>query len=225
MKIYALRPSRRAFTLIELLVVIAIIALLAAILFPVFARARENARRAACQSNLKQLGLGIAQYVQDYDERFMEYLNGSSYWDASLEPYLKNREIFACPSRRAGASANTRNYTMTRPAGTGADTSKWIGGNSLSRIQESAETLLLVEISARAPYNSGTEYICFAPGNDTTSGSAFYQNRAAAPTHFEGWNYLFVDGHVKWMTPEKTLGATGHLKDSPKGMWTIESGD
>src|SRR5687767_10691477 len=59
---------KTAFTLIELLVVIAIIALLAAILFPVFARARENARRAGCQSNLKQIGLGIMQYSQDYDE-------------------------------------------------------------------------------------------------------------------------------------------------------------
>src|SRR5205809_4233116 len=61
--------TRRAFTLIELLVVIAIIAILAAILFPVFSRARENARRASCQSNLKQIGLGFLQYAQDYDER------------------------------------------------------------------------------------------------------------------------------------------------------------
>src|SRR5687768_5924591 len=59
----------KGFTLIELLVVIAIIAILAAILFPVFARARENARRSSCQSNLKQIGLGFAQYTQDYDEK------------------------------------------------------------------------------------------------------------------------------------------------------------
>lgn len=64
------RIPRRGFTLIELLVVIAIIALLAAILFPVFARARENARRASCQSNLKQIGLSVVQYTQDYDETF-----------------------------------------------------------------------------------------------------------------------------------------------------------
>ena len=74
------KQHRRGFTLIELLVVIAIIAILAAILFPVFARARENARRASCQSNLKQLGLAIMQYVQDYDERPM---NGHSYDSAT----------------------------------------------------------------------------------------------------------------------------------------------
>src|SRR5688572_3103121 len=73
------QPIRRfAFTLIELLVVIAIIALLAAILFPVFARARENARRASCQSNLKQLGLGFAQYVQDFDEKMPGIYNGAT---------------------------------------------------------------------------------------------------------------------------------------------------
>ena len=68
MKLTNTHQKRAAFTLIELLVVIAIIAILAAILFPVFARARENARRSSCQSNLKQIGLGIAQYTQDYDE-------------------------------------------------------------------------------------------------------------------------------------------------------------
>src|SRR4029078_10876767 len=89
----------RAFTLIELLVVIAIIALLAAILFPVFARARENARRSSCQSNLKQLGLVFAHYLQDYDERYPQYTSGSSSlvtagaypptigWADALQPY------------------------------------------------------------------------------------------------------------------------------------------
>jgi prepilin-type N-terminal cleavage/methylation domain-containing protein/prepilin-type processing-associated H-X9-DG protein len=105
----------RGFTLIELLVVIAIIAILAAILFPVFARARENARRASCQSNLKQIGLGILQYTQDYDER----LPASGYrglpgaanpnlrynpWQGTIQPYVKSTQVFACPS-------NTKNTT------------------------------------------------------------------------------------------------------------------
>src|SRR4028118_675254 len=73
------RAAHRGFTLIELLVVIAIIAILAAILFPVFSRARENARRASCMSNLKQIGLGVMQYVQDYDERYPSSMYASRY--------------------------------------------------------------------------------------------------------------------------------------------------
>ncbi len=96
--------QRNAFTLIELLVVIAIIAILAAILFPVFGRARENARRSSCQSNLKQIGLGVLQYVQDYDERYPMYRIDSaitgqrSTWFAQAQPYLKSTQIFKCPS-------------------------------------------------------------------------------------------------------------------------------
>src|SRR3954464_7101760 len=92
---------RLGFTLIELLVVIAIIALLAAILFPVFGRARENARRSSCQSNLKQIGLGILQYVQDYDGAF-PYARVLSTpkinWGQSIMPYVKSVQLFVCPS-------------------------------------------------------------------------------------------------------------------------------
>ena len=112
---YSLQKShRRGFTLIELLVVIAIIAILAAILFPVFARARENARRASCQSNLKQLGLGWQMYTQDYDEKQVTFIqsdtsvaDGSNFrmWFSSLYPYIRSTQVYVCPS-------NTTNQTF-----------------------------------------------------------------------------------------------------------------
>jgi len=107
------RRTRHAFTLIELLVVIAIIAILAAILFPVFAQAREKARQNACLSNVRQLGMGVLQYVQDYDELYFPHVTErtapSSVPDTAdarfvwsirgkLDPYIKSQGIFRCPS-------------------------------------------------------------------------------------------------------------------------------
>jgi len=121
----SLSKRHNAFTLIELLVVIAIIAILAAILFPVFARARENARRSSCQSNLKQIGLGIIQYLQDYDERFPAAFNQGATgvqaggngtpvgWADATQPYLKSTQIFQCPSESRGPNSdpNSNGYS------------------------------------------------------------------------------------------------------------------
>ena len=114
---------KSAFTLIELLVVIAIIAILAAILFPVFARARENARRSSCQSNLKQIGLGLLQYVQDYNENMVfdrsqqdgnvrqsdQSYNGYLWMDAVF-PYVKSEQLFNCPSQSFKGTDGARPY-------------------------------------------------------------------------------------------------------------------
>src|ERR1035437_3779628 len=102
--------QRRGFTLIELLVVIAIIAILAAILFPVFARAREKARQTSCTSNLKQLGLGMMMYCQDYDDCTPIAYSGdnpgvtwwSFTWKERIYPYVKNYQLYDCPSKRMG---------------------------------------------------------------------------------------------------------------------------
>ena len=130
--------NRLGFTLIELLVVIAIIAILAAILFPVFAQAREQARKTSCLSNTKQLGLGVMMYVQDYDEMYVSnswdtpaigqaghdsplgaaYLSGTQ-WPWRIMPYLKNKQIFVCPSDPAQGRSGWRGYQAD---GTGCDT-------------------------------------------------------------------------------------------------------
>src|SRR5467141_3768400 len=99
-------PARRGFTLIELLVVIAIIAILAAILFPVFAQAREKARQTTCLSNLRQVGLGLQMYAQDYEEVLPTSVDVANFADpkaptsflSALIPYIKSKAIFVCPS-------------------------------------------------------------------------------------------------------------------------------
>src|SRR5436853_5814180 len=117
------RHTRRAFTLIELLVVIAIIAILAAILFPVFAQAREKARQASCTSNMKQIGLSLMMYTQDYDERMPtafaeiqspELPDGAWVipYDMQLLPYIKNDQVFACPSD--GTRGWVRDFTWRK---------------------------------------------------------------------------------------------------------------
>lgn len=183
-----------AFTLIELLVVIAIIAILAAILFPVFGRARENARRASCQSNLKQIALGMQQYTQDFDETFLEQDVANDYHYAHiLQPYLKSRQIFVCPS----AAGPTVDITATFPSD-GRDYS-WISesttygnytgsygmnsvlhGAALAEIQEPARTAML-----------------FDAGHVAATGAADPRIFGSA-RHFEGYNVAYADGHVKW---------------------------
>lgn len=201
-----MKMKNKAFTLIELLVVIAIIAILASILFPAFARARENARRASCMSNVRQIGLGVMQYTQDYDERlpnawvggdgnsqpggWMYYTQvGLSGTTAafnpalgSLQPYLKSVQLFVCPSDSHGAQIGN-SYAINGCA-LNAKSGGLATGKSLAAFEDTARWMLISE--------EGTIR------NTTDDGYQQFGDNSFTDRHLEGSNIGFVDGHVKW---------------------------
>ncbi len=200
---------RRGFTLIELLVVIAIIAILAAILFPVFAKAREKARTSSCQSNMKQMALAMIMYAQDYDEVFTARYNGAAWlpfplvpehpewnyyskygycnsWPSYIYPYIKNIQVYRCPS----TSYNCYGVAYGLPAN-GINEAKTgmtsiFGRPTMSSIKRPAEIMMIGEKGG----GGGPQYILSA------------QYYAGRMDHNDGSNIAFFDGHVKWLKYE-----------------------
>lgn len=194
------------FTLIEILVVIAIISILASILFPVFARARENARRASCQSNEKQQALGLMLYAQDYDERLPYYSNsGNRCWFHLVQPYVKSEQIFRCPSApryRHSSSSNKASQYCLAGLGTAGRKVIYSGfGTHLSQIKEPTRTFMILE--SAYSHAKDTEYLedgwgyleCRLDNRSIPEEGQYVHSTR----HFDGYNVAFADGHVKWI--------------------------
>ncbi len=208
---FSSRRSRYAFTLIELLVVIAIIAILAAILFPVFAQAREKARQTSCLSNEKQLSLGFLMYIQDYDETFPLYTyDYLTYWAGGrvstgapfdkakglLYPYLKNGDIQKCPSYTGGSNLGGTGYGYNQNiAGDMWDNNPpylLLHPATEAQLGHPSDTILLGDAGQLDYPNPGiNETILIGPP------SSWYGYPSIDFRHQTFANFAFVDGHVK----------------------------
>ena len=194
------RAFRNGFTLIELLVVIAIIAIIAAILFPVFARARENARRASCQSNLKQIGLGIQQYTQDYDEKYLpDQSAANKTFVTMLDPYIKSTQVFVCPSAPKTLLTTTSSGALIDGTWSLFGDQGTYGLNSLFAAKSSPTSMAEVSIPSEAPMAFDCSWY-EAPDWAPSLGSV-----QEAMRHFNGGNICYADGHAKWQASTRAI--------------------
>jgi prepilin-type N-terminal cleavage/methylation domain-containing protein/prepilin-type processing-associated H-X9-DG protein len=239
---------KKGFTLVELLVVIAIIAILAAILFPVFARARENARRASCLSNLKQMGVGIMMYTQDYDEMYPESLTTQA-WMFTVQPYVKSYNVFACPSSDQGYGGTSASYGFSEHGYSYIQAGNYgsnfllmkVEGNvnyaplpvvNLSSVVSAASTYMIMDSGGyyadpgHALYTSGFYYLPGAgslgatPSGSTSTTWARFLTDFNNGRHFGGVNIMFADGHAKWEKDEKVYSEAKKIANPATGTAT-----
>lgn len=213
---------KRAFSLVEWLVGAGVILILAAILFPIFGRTRETGYRTpsgSCQSNLKQISLGIKQYIQDYDEKF-PLVRGANVvsslvsfpkpfgWADAIYPYLKSTQIFQCPSEKTvpvndATKAGYTDYWMNAR----------LSGAAEEKLSDISRTFLMGDGDA-------------AQGDARYAISALPQSwrddqNSPAYRHLEGANYAFADGHVKWLKPD----SVENMAPPSKGKLTFRTGE
>ena len=200
--------TRKGFTLIELLVVIAIIAILAAILFPVFARAREKARQTSCLSNLKQLGTSVLMYAQDYDEMYpLDLSTGAAdqvpgTWPNRVMPYVKNNQLFKCASDSRTPNADftgcrtiAESYCWNALFGRESTCGPYFGTLALAQVAAPAQCAILWDDSANwlaAGWTAAYDTI------DSADCAKSFDPDVCQGRHNGGDNFMFGDGHAKW---------------------------
>jgi prepilin-type N-terminal cleavage/methylation domain-containing protein/prepilin-type processing-associated H-X9-DG protein len=222
------KAARAGFTLIELLVVIAIIAILAAILFPVFAKAREKARQTNCLSNLKQLGLAAMQYCNDYDETYpfvivatgnKQPYGGVTSIVGELSPYTKSAGVWKCPSQQGTGLSQVSTFPgMDCPIhyacneellGIWMVTLNIVHVINLASMTRPSDTVMIFDWNALAADNGRTRYATYMAGFEYD----WYVSAmpAMTKTHNEGMNVTFADGHAKCVKGTMITGTAFHI--------------
>lgn len=233
---------KKGFTLIELLVVIAIIAILAAILFPVFAQAREKARQTSCSSNEKQLTLGFLQYVQDYDERFPLGRYGATSpptdpfglntvqigWTTEIYPYVKSTQVYHCPDDTGTVATTGNNDQGTNVTAYTANqrvVQNCCNTTKLAVLNFPSVTFLLTE--SDTPQRNTSEGGTTADGSENWGGTLAQnlESNQGSPLlrHGGGAEYSFTDGHVKWIPGAKFGWVAGCNNNTPANCSNVEN--
>jgi prepilin-type N-terminal cleavage/methylation domain-containing protein/prepilin-type processing-associated H-X9-DG protein len=221
------RHTPRGFTLIELLVVIAIIAILTAILFPVFAQARERARATSCLSNMKQAGIAWSMYAQDYDETTPPQVSGAGSWYITLQSYLKNWNLMMCPDRSDTAGCkDSSNPLSPRCLGYGYnDGFISDAGYGLSYTQtQDAQGRTLRAGRPLAAITTPADCVAIGDTYDNPGYSVAMDNilsrlpngySSSGLRHFQSLNFVFADGHAKSLRMQAGEYSKSHLVAIP----------